>query len=109
MNERALSTASFSTPAKTVTILVGRLLFSTAVRAAGRAFDAAQPQTELITTKTESLLLMAESTSSAVFKSSKPASVNSLRIGATKYSGYIFIFFKCVGILILNKDTNTQS
>ncbi|MNN87648.1 hypothetical protein D3C81_2052320 [compost metagenome] len=70
-------TASASIPAKTVTSFAGCFSFFTAAFAAGRAFAAAQPQTELTTTKTVPSEAIAESTASGVFNSSNPASTNS--------------------------------
>ena len=46
---RALSTASLSTPAKTVTVWVGRLSLFKLLIAPGRALAAAHPQTEFTT------------------------------------------------------------
>src|SRR5690606_40566571 len=63
---RAVFTASLSTPAKTVTTLDGFLLFSKLIIAPGRALRAAQPQTELTTTKVVPSLDKAFSTSSDV-------------------------------------------
>ena len=51
ISSRAASTASLSTPAKTVIKLEGFLAPSKLILAPGRAFLAAQPQTELTTTK----------------------------------------------------------
>src|SRR5574343_541851 len=85
----AASTASLSTPAKTVIKLAGFLPPSKLIFAPGRAFLAAQPQTELITTNVVPSALIAFFTSSAVYKFLKPASVNSARIGFTIFSGYI--------------------
>src|SRR5687768_4242640 len=91
MNSRAFATASPSIPAKTVTNFVGFLSAEeTAIFRAGRALEAAQPQTELIATRTvPSFEESADSTSSGVINCSKPAEVKSSRIGATIYSGYI--------------------
>ena len=90
----AVSTASFSIPAKTVTNLLGFLAPSIAMRTPGRAFAAAHPHTELTITKTVPSDFTAESTSVAVNNCSKPTFVNSSRIGATIYSGYIIFYFK---------------
>src|SRR5690606_6175617 len=76
-------------PAKTVTSLAGFLPFSTANRAARRAFAAEHPQAELTTTETVPSDGMTVSTSSLLFNSRNPAYTNSWRIGGTKYSGYI--------------------
>src|SRR5690606_39721164 len=46
---------------------------------------------------------MAASTSSGVFNSSKPTLVSSLRIGATKYSGYIVQSFLLFNFKFLTK------
>ena len=51
VNSLAFATASLSTPANTVTKFVGCFSCLTDDKAAGLAFDAAQPQTELITNK----------------------------------------------------------
>ena len=62
-----------------------------AIFAAGRAFAAAQPQTEFTTSKTvPSCWSNTWDTSSGVVKPSNPKSVNSADIGATKCGGYIF-------------------
>src|SRR5688500_4749163 len=61
-----------------------------AMRAAGRAMRAEQPQTELTSTMTvPGLSFNASSTSSAVRSSVKPTSVRSRRIGTRKRSSYI--------------------
>src|SRR5690606_4134949 len=86
---RATSTASLFTPAKTVTIFSGFLPLVKLIIAPGRAFLAAQPQTELTTTNVVPCLDKASLTSSAVYNASKPAEVNSACIGFTISSGYM--------------------
>jgi len=83
-NSLALSTAALSTPAKTVTRLSGFTFDCAAIFAPGLAFAAAQPQTELTTSKVVPVLLDKTSfTASAVSKPVKPKSVKSLARGAT--------------------------
>ncbi len=68
--------------------------------APGLAVPAAQPQTEFTITKVVPFLDIAVSTSSLVYNASKPAFVNSSRIGFTNSSGYIII------IILKGKDRN---
>src|SRR5690606_16850974 len=89
----ALSTASLSTPAKTVTMWSGRLIFCKLILAPGRALAAAQPQTELTTTSVVPSFANAVSTASAVCNSSKPTLVKSSRMGFTNSAGYISFNF----------------
>jgi hypothetical protein len=60
--------------------------------AAGRAFAAAHPQTELITTKVVPSNVNAFSTSSGVFKEVNPAFSNSAAIGFVICSGYMLCY-----------------
>src|SRR5690606_21656977 len=85
----ALSTASLSTPAKTVTKLLGCFAFLILILAPGRALAAAQPQTEFTTTNVVPAFAKALSTASAVCNSSKPTLVKSSRIGFTNSGGCI--------------------
>ena len=59
---RARSVASKSTPAKTVTSVLGFFSFANEIRTPGLAFAAAQPQTEFTTTKVVPSALIASST-----------------------------------------------
>ena len=59
--------------------------------APGLAVPAAHPQTELTMTKVVPSFESAFSTSSLVYNASKPAFINSSRIGLTNSSGYIFM------------------
>jgi hypothetical protein len=61
---------------------------------AGRALAAAQPQTELTTTKAVPGFDKAASTDSDDINSSKPMVVNSSFIGFTISAGYIIFFCK---------------
>jgi hypothetical protein len=82
--------ASASLPAKTVMAFWGSLAWRMATLTAGRALAAAQPHTELTTTKVvplESARYL--STSAAVRVSLMPSSVSSLRMGAIISSSYI--------------------
>src|SRR5574343_873179 len=89
MYSLALATASTSCPANTVYKLSGFLSLANERIIPGRAAPAAQPHTELTTTKLIPLLLdIVFSTSSEVFNSVKPTFVNSARIGDTNISGY---------------------
>jgi len=88
---RTFSVASLSTPAKTVTRLVGLFAFCKLTLAAGLALAAAQPQTEFTTTKVVLSFAIAASTASAVCNSSKPTLVKSSRIGFTNSGGYMYI------------------
>ena len=117
INSRALSVASLSTPAKTVTKWSGRFAFCKLCLAPGRALAAAQPQTEFTTTKVVPSFAMADSTASTVCNSSKPTFVRSSRIGFTNSAGYIFLILriinlkykdtKCVTISVSNLLTNS--
>jgi hypothetical protein len=60
-----------------------------AMRTPGRALPAAQPHTLLIITKAVPFSLINCSISPAERLSVKPALVNSARMGAIKFSGYI--------------------
>ena len=92
MMEGKAATASWSTPANTVVNLDGTFECFEAIVTAGRAFDAAQPQTEFtIKSTVSSAFERAASTSDAVVKSSKPTDVNSDFIGATSSAGYIIL------------------
>src|SRR5690606_6407353 len=85
----AVSTASVSTPAKTVTKWSGVLLFCRLSLAAGLALAAAQPHTEFTTTKVVPSCLRASSTASEVCSSWNPAVARSALMGLTNSSGYI--------------------
>ena len=79
----AVSVASISKPANTVQRLSGVFPFCNDRTTPGRAFFAAHPQTELTTNSVVPLLLIADSTSSFVFKSLKPDSVSSNSVSYT--------------------------
>src|SRR5690606_2062630 len=90
----AASTASRSTPAKTVIKLSGFFSFARDMLAPGRALAAAQPQTEFTTTRVVPSFFKASLTSFAVCNSEKPTFVRSSRIGFTNSAGYIIFLFK---------------
>src|SRR5690554_4219870 len=94
-NKRSLtaSTASLSTPAKTVIKWSGLFALSKLILAPGRAFRAAQPQTEFITTRVVPSFFKESCTSCAVYNSSKPTEASSKRMGFTNSSGYIILNF----------------
>ena len=89
----ATSVASRSTPANTVYKWSGVFSLFNEILTAGRAFAAAQPQTELTTTKAVPDLDKPVSTASAVNNSSKPMVVNSSFMGLTISAGYIILYF----------------
>src|SRR5579875_1015180 len=88
-SSRTRATASRSAPAKTVAVASGRTECPSAIPMAGRAFPAAQPQTELTTINTVPLPgASVRSTSSGVRVSSTPYCVKSSRMRAMSCSGY---------------------
>ena len=97
----AKSVASRSTPAKTVTKLVGFASFDKDKRTAGLALAAAQPQTEFTTTNVVPSFFKADSTWSGVVRSSKPREVNSAFIGSNISLGYIFFYVNIIKKLLL--------
>jgi|GEM_PF-5007740 hypothetical protein len=98
---RAVSTASKSTPANTVTKRSGVCGLLRLILAPGRAFPAAQPQTEFTITRVVPSAFRASLTAWAVYSSSNPASTKSNLMGRTNSSGYIILFFR--------KHKNTKS
>jgi hypothetical protein len=71
---------------------------------AGRAFAAAQPQTELTTTSAVPDLDKADSTASGDNNSSKPMVVSSSFMGLTISAGYIFKFFVKIKNSLFNQE-----
>src|SRR5260370_27277572 len=86
---RAISVASRSCPAKTVTMRSGRTLWRIEARKPGRILPAAHPQTEFTITISVPFWRIASSISVAVRTSATPADVNSWRMGTIIISGYI--------------------
>ena len=92
----ALSVASLSTPAKTVTKLSGLFSFFKEAYAPGLALAAAPPQTEFTTTKVVPSYAIALSTATTVCNYTNPKIVKTSRIGYTNNAGYKYLYFSYI-------------
>src|SRR5690625_6267105 len=93
INSLAASTASRSTPANTVAARFGLLACVIATLAAGRAFAAAQPQTEFTTKSVVPSCFIVLSTSSRVCNSANPAEVKLDRKSTRLNSSHVAISY----------------
>jgi hypothetical protein len=91
MYSLAFPTAAVSTPANTVAKLLGLKEPAKEAITPGRAVPAAQPHTELTTTKVVPFNSKVFATSSAECKAENPAATNCASIGAVNSCGYISI------------------